>query len=75
MPIFPTAALRLAACLRELELNRRTAPDRYVAVREIRRDEKGNLNLDGAGELIDAVVEMRRFPDDALLEAVAQREG
>ena len=72
---FSTAALRLAACLRELALNRRTAPDLYVAVREIRRDEKGNLNFDGPGELIDAVVEMRRFPDDALLEAVAQRGG
>ncbi|MDH0091775.1 AAA family ATPase [Achromobacter mucicolens] len=72
---FSTAALRLATCLRELELNRRTAPDLYVAVREIRRDDKGNLNFDGPGELIDAVVEMRRFPDDALLEAVAQRGG
>lgn len=72
---FSTAARRLAACSRELRLNRRTAPDLYLAVREIRRDAKGHLNFDGPGELVDAVVEMRRFPDDALLESVARRGG
>ncbi|CAB3839884.1 hypothetical protein LMG26858_01140 [Achromobacter anxifer] len=68
-----TAARRLAACLRELELNRRTAPELYLAVRRIMRDGDGNLAFDGCGEMIDAVVEMRRFPDDALLESVVQR--
>ncbi|MFY3551568.1 hypothetical protein [Achromobacter insolitus] len=67
-----TAARRLAACQRELELNLRTAPELYLTVRRIMRDRDGNLAFDGSGEMIDAVVEMRRFPDDALLESVVE---
>lgn len=70
-----TPALRLRACERELALNRRTAPALYLAVRRITRQDDGGLSFDGPGELVDAVVEMRRFADDALLETVAARDG
>lgn len=68
-----TAARRLASCQRELELNRLTAPELYLAVRRIMREHNGQISFDGAGEMIDAAVEMRRFPDDALLEAIVRR--
>lgn len=70
-----TPARRLWACERELELNRRTAPALYLSVRRIMQDRDGRLSFDGPGEMIDAVVEMRRFPDDALLEMLVEREG
>ncbi|SDD86887.1 hypothetical protein SAMN05444678_1288 [Sphingomonas sp. YR710] len=50
----------------ELRLNRRTAPDLYRALHRITRAD-GRLSIDGAGETIDWLLEMRRFPDDALL--------
>lgn len=65
---FSTEARRRDALKSELHLNRRTAPALYHAVHAIRRDATGGLHLGGeAGEPIDWVLEMTRFPDDALL--------
>ena len=72
---FSTYALRLSACRRELELNRRTAPNLYRAVRKITRDSGGHLQFDGQGEEIDAVVEMSRFDQQAILENVAKHNA
>ncbi|ACB95839.1 AAA family ATPase [Beijerinckia indica] len=72
---FSTPALRLAACERELALNRRTAPTLYSGVRRITRDNDGSLQIDGKGPLVDAVVDMRRFDDDALLAHHAEQGG
>jgi aminoglycoside phosphotransferase family enzyme/predicted kinase len=92
---FSTAAKRHAACAAELVLNRRTAPDLYLALRPLRRAADGTLELGpdvppevpadalcDSGALdwaaldwaaLDWVVEMRRFPDHALLADLAQR--
>ncbi|WP_245280069.1 AAA family ATPase [Hyphomicrobium sp. 99] len=70
---FSTASLRLSACLRELELNRRTAPSLYVAVRRITREASGRLTFDGNGELVDSVVEMVRFDQRDLFSQIAER--
>jgi len=67
---FSTPALRLAACEAEVALNRRTASTLYRAVRRITREAPG-LAFDGPGELVDAVVEMNRFDDAALFDAMA----
>lgn len=67
-----TPERRLAMCRHELELNRRTAPDLYRAVHRITREPDGSLALDGQGELVDAVLEMRRFDDDLLFDRLAQ---
>ncbi len=69
---FSTPALRLAACQREFELNRRTAPDLYLAVRRITRQNDGTLAFDGAGTMVDSVVEMRRFDQAELFDALAR---
>jgi aminoglycoside phosphotransferase family enzyme len=71
---FSTPALRLDMCAREAARNRRFAPGLYLGARRITREADGALALDGAGALVDAVVEMRRFPDDALFDHLA-REG
>jgi len=58
---FSTLALRKQACEREVELNRRLAPEVYLGVVPVyRRD--GRLDLEG-GELVDWAVHMRRLDD------------
>lgn len=71
---FSTPELRLAACEKEFDLNRRTAPDLYLRVRRIVRDADGVLSFDGEGEFVDAVIEMRRFDQRDLFDAMA-KEG
>lgn len=71
---FSTPARRLAACQQELDLNRRTAPSIYQTVRRITRRADGELEWDGPGELVDAVVQMRRFDENGLLEKMAARQ-
>jgi uncharacterized protein len=70
---FSTAERRLSACMRELELNRRTAPSLYIAVRRITREVGGRLTFDGTGEMIDSVVEMVRFDQRSLFSQIAER--
>ena len=84
---FSTAALRLAACTAELNLNRRTAPQLYLEVRAISRLTDGRLvwgrpggdrhsDLRPApGGPLDFVVVMRRFDQPDLLEHVAAAGG
>lgn len=71
---FSTPQLRLAMCQREVALNRRFAPSLYLGLRRVTREADGSLALDGAGAFVEALVEMRRFPDDALFDHMA-REG
>ncbi len=55
---FSTRERRLAACRREVELNRRLAPDVYLGVAEV-------SDVDGAAG--EPLVVMRRMPDDRRL--------
>ncbi len=59
---FSTAALRKAACEREVELNRRLAADVYLGVVPLRRSGE-RLTLEGDGEIVDWAVHMRRLDD------------
>jgi aminoglycoside phosphotransferase family enzyme/predicted kinase len=68
---YSTAELRRAACEAELTLNRRTAPSLYLAAPAIVRGADGRLSVGGDGAPVDWGVEMRRFPDDALLASRA----
>ncbi|WJJ94328.1 AAA family ATPase [Neopusillimonas aromaticivorans] len=70
---FSTPQKRYEACLKELALNRRTAPELYLGVRRITRGADGTLEFDGPGELVEAALQMRRFDDDGLLATMAQR--
>jgi len=69
---FSTPGLRLAACGREVELNSVTAQGLYLGVRRITREADGTLAFDGEGELVDAVVEMKRFEQSALMDRMAE---
>ena len=64
---YETAALRHWALERELAFNRAAAPDIYRRVGAITRTAGGGLELDGAGERVESVLEMRRFDETAVL--------
>jgi aminoglycoside phosphotransferase family enzyme/predicted kinase len=70
---FTSIDQRRWATERELALNRQTAPDIYRAVHPVVRRPDGALALGGEGEVLDWVLEMRRFPDDAVLAEQVDR--
>ena len=68
---FSTLALREESCRTELAINRRTAPEIYLGLHRITREAGGRLAFDGTGELLDWVIEMRRFAQSALFDRMA----
>jgi len=68
---YGTAAKREKFCRAELALNRRTAPELYLAVHAVTSSPLGGLSIDGQGEAVDWVLEMRRFEDDGLFDNLA----
>ena len=64
---FSTVERRKWALDRELDFNRPNAPDIYRRVRAVTRDGTGALAFDGAGEVVDYALEMRRFDDAGVL--------
>lgn len=67
---YSTPQMRLAACRDEIDLNRRLAPDTYLRVAAITREGDGSLALGGDGEAVEHAVEMRRLPEDRMLDRV-----
>jgi aminoglycoside phosphotransferase family enzyme/predicted kinase len=60
----------------ELDLNRRTAPQLYLRCHKIARSETGSLMLsppEDPAPALDWLLEMQRFPDDALLADYLRR--
>jgi aminoglycoside phosphotransferase family enzyme/predicted kinase len=68
---FSTPDRRRAMCDAEVRLNRRTAPGHYRGVVPITREAGGALALGGSGPPVDWVVEMHRFPQEALFDRLA----
>lgn len=68
---FATLQQRRAACEREVELNRRTAPELYLGCRAVYREDSGGLSLATQGEPVEWLIEMRRFPADATFDHLA----
>ena len=63
---FSTLHARHAAAVREMEINRPHAPNIYLGLVPIVRNE-GRLQLGGDGEIVEWAVHMRRFPQEAVL--------
>jgi len=68
---YSTLERRKAACESELEVNRSFAPDIYLRVVPITREQGGEFALGGKGEPVDHAVEMVRFDEDATLDRLA----
>lgn len=73
---FTTADKRRAACIEEVRLNRRLAPDIYLGVASVCRTPAGFRIVAGdcaSGDaLAEVAVQMRRMPQDGLLDRLAQ---
>ncbi len=69
---FSTVERREAACRAEVRLNQRTAPELYLGVHALTR-ESGSVAFDGAGEVLDWVLVMRRFDQTLLFDRLAAR--
>ena len=70
---FSTREKRAAAAESELALNRRTAPSLFLGLRRVTRETNGALALDGSGEPLETIVEMKSFGQEDLFDAMAQR--
>jgi aminoglycoside phosphotransferase family enzyme/predicted kinase len=71
---FSTLEIRLHFCREEVRLNRRLAPDVYLAVVPVVRTANG-LKWEGDGEIVEWAVKMRRLPAEAtLLERLRRDE-
>jgi aminoglycoside phosphotransferase family enzyme/predicted kinase len=70
-----TSDRRRALCEAEVRLNRRTAPSLYRGVVAVTEESGGSYALAGSGRAIDWVVEMNRFPQDALFDRLASVGG
>ncbi|GBD41242.1 hypothetical protein HRbin39_00621 [bacterium HR39] len=70
---FSTLGERRAALEKELTLNREVAPELYLGLVPVVRTEDGGLRLGGEGEVVEWLLEMRRFPQEARLDHVAAR--
>jgi uncharacterized protein len=68
---FSTLKKRRAACAREIEINRRLAPEIYLGLTPITRSHDSRLQLGGTGEIVEWAVHMRRFDQAALLSHIA----
>jgi aminoglycoside phosphotransferase family enzyme/predicted kinase len=66
---FSTPERRLWALERELAFNQAGAPGVYRAIRRVTRAVSGGLEFDGGGEVVEYVLEMRRFDDRDVLAA------
>lgn len=68
---FSTLEQRRADCEREVQLNRRFAPDVYLGIVEIvARD--GRYAIGGPGEPVEPAVSMRRLPDAGMLTVMLE---
>jgi aminoglycoside phosphotransferase family enzyme len=61
-------AARRHSCFAELELNRRLAPQVYLAVVPLLVGASGELSLLGDGEPVEWLVKMRRLPEEFFLD-------
>jgi aminoglycoside phosphotransferase family enzyme/predicted kinase len=64
---FSTLEKRRAAAMAELELNRRVAPDVYLDIAAVHRDEVGRLSFNTPALVEEVAVVMKRLPEDQRL--------
>jgi aminoglycoside phosphotransferase family enzyme len=64
---------RRHACEEELRLNRRLAAKTYLRIVPLVSDRRGRLVLDGDGDVVEWLIEMRRLPRSHILDVAARR--
>lgn len=72
---YSTVGRRGRFCRREVEINRRTAPEIYRDAVPVTRAEDGALRLGGSGTPVDWIVVMNRFDQAALFSRLAEDDS
>lgn len=72
---YSTLELREKACRREVSINQRTAPNLYLGVVPVTRSLDDRLELDGAGQPVDWLVQMARFDRDTQFDCLAENDA
>ena len=72
---FSTLEKRHAACIREVEINRRFGSGLYLGCEAIARSPDGKLAFGSGGDVVEWAVHMRRFDQSALLSSIARKTG
>lgn len=70
---YGSLASRQHACEEELRLNRRLAAKTYLRIVPLVSDWRGRLVLDGDGDVVEWLIEMRRLPRSHILDVAARR--
>jgi uncharacterized protein len=70
---FSTLERRQKCCEAEITHNQRTSPEIYRTVVAVVRGHDGELALGGEGEVVEWLVEMRRFDEDKVFDRLALR--
>ena len=65
---FSTLAARKISCEEELRLNQRLAPGVYREVVALAMNARGEMQIEGQGEVVDWLVKMRRLPAERMLD-------
>ena len=66
---YTTLEKRQFYCQREVELNRRLCPEVYLGVVTV-TEGKGNIFIEGQGEVVEYAVKMRRLPQEAMMDVL-----
>jgi hypothetical protein len=69
---FSTLEKRRAAAMAELELNRRVAPDVYLDIAAVHRDEEGRLSFAAPAIVEEVAVVMKRLPEEQRLSKLIE---
>jgi uncharacterized protein len=72
---FSTLERRRQFAQRELEINSASAPEIYLGLVAITRQDDGKLAIGGAGSPVEWAVHMRRFGQDQLLSSIVEKHG
>ncbi|OKL42415.1 bifunctional aminoglycoside phosphotransferase/ATP-binding protein [Pseudovibrio exalbescens] len=72
---YSTLDKREHACQREVELNRQYAPEIYLGVVPLTREEDGQLTLNGQGTPEEWAVHMVRFDEELGLDQICDHQG
>ncbi len=72
---YSTLQARRRNCDNELRLNRRLAPDVYLAVVPLSVDPTGELVLEQQGNVVEWLVKMRRLPAQRMLDHLILQQG
>ncbi|MDJ0657398.1 MAG: AAA family ATPase [Xanthomonadales bacterium] len=71
---FSTLDKRRHCCNEELRCNSHFAPELYIEVVPITRDQKGHIHVNGAGETVEYAVVMRQFDDRQRGDLLVERD-